>query len=506
MAETAGIDDPGDACLSLAQALDVLHDSFHDDPDDDAEPHDAYKFQHHLLQEYLAGRALARTDDLEALTKPWRWGEVSPDLQEKIASLGVADPLPLREPHGWEETALHAAAVAARADDFIARVAQRDPVLAARCARHPEVSLPTEAIQALQQRLLALSQDPAADLRTRLEAGTQLGYLGDPRFREVQGDKAHYILPPLVVIDADTYTLGSETGEEDERPAHPLTLPTFEIGQYPVTNGEWARFMEAGAYEDERWWQTEAARQWRLGELAGTEQIDSHIRHRQALKEDFEGTCRRNQATANTQHIWQSWLTDYTDTEFEQAVRAQFQARLHREPAYWYDPRFKAPTQPVVGVCWHEALAYCAWLSAQSGRHFTLPSEAMWEAAARGREARPYPWGKVEDTDARQPRANTDPWHLRQTSPVGVFVDGATPQKQLYDIAGNVWEWTTSLYQPYPIHENDQRDHLEENGTRVTRGDAWGDDSVWTRASSRDYFHPDARFNYVGFRVVCRPT
>ncbi|MCB9104304.1 MAG: SUMF1/EgtB/PvdO family nonheme iron enzyme [Anaerolineales bacterium] len=64
---------------------------------------------------------------------------------------------------------------------------------------------------------------------------------------------------------------------------------------------------------------------------------------------------------------------------------------MYHEPAYWQDSRFNNPAQPVVGVTWFEARAYCRWLSAQMGETFDLPSEAQFEAAARGQVGRPYP-------------------------------------------------------------------------------------------------------------------
>lgn len=119
-----------------------------------------------------------------------------------------------------------------------------------------------------------------------------------------------------------------------------------------------------------------------------------------------------------------------------------FGAKAQREPLLWQDPSFNQPNQPVVGICLYEARAYCCWLSAQTGWPTRLPTEAEWEAAARGRSGRRWPWG---DADAESGLINDDEAHLRRTSPVGVFPLSDTPEGMV-DASSNVWEWTTSLY------------------------------------------------------------
>jgi formylglycine-generating enzyme required for sulfatase activity len=100
----------------------------------------------------------------------------------------------------------------------------------------------------------------------------------------------------------------------------------------------------------------------------------------------------------------------------------------------------------MVGVTWYEAVAYCAWLTGvlrqggTIGQHQVarLPSQVEWERAARGTEGRAYPWGDAFDPA----RANTGESGLGQTSPVDMYPGGATPDTEVYDLAGNVWEWT----------------------------------------------------------------
>lgn len=120
------------------------------------------------------------------------------------------------------------------------------------------------------------------------------------------------------------------------------------------------------------------------------------------------------------------------------------QASGHEPPRGWTGqrpPRGKE-SHPVVGVSWHDALAYCEWLGKVTGKPITLPSEAEWEKAARGAEnARAHPWG--DDFD--RTRCNTEELGFGDTTPVGIFLNGKSPYGCL-DMAGNVWEWTRSLW------------------------------------------------------------
>lgn len=100
---------------------------------------------------------------------------------------------------------------------------------------------------------------------------------------------------------------------------------------------------------------------------------------------------------------------------------------------------------PVVGVSWHEATAYAAWIGSQHGVDARLPTEDEWERAARGDDTREFPWGD----EYVQGRANLFDLGLGTTTPVGSFPEGASPFGVL-DMAGNVDEWTSTLYAPYP--------------------------------------------------------
>ena len=162
-----------------------------------------------------------------------------------------------------------------------------------------------------------------------------------------------------------------------------------------------------------------------------------------------------------------------------------------------------AAAQPVVGVCWHEARAYCAWLAVQSGLPVRLPTEAEREAAARGKRARPYPYGK--DFDARA--CNTFESHIRRTTPIGIFPNGETlPDANglgANDLSGNVWDWTSSAYLDYPyVVTQDREDPNAAPKHLVVRGGSWYVNLDGARAAYRFWDLPDYRFLGIGFRVV----
>ncbi len=171
-------------------------------------------------------------------------------------------------------------------------------------------------------------------------------------------------------------------------------------------------------------------------------------------------------------------------------------ARIHRVDGAWR-PHPGHADQPVTEVSWFGARDYCAW----AGKR--LPTEAEWEFAARGTEGRAYPWGAAPP-DAARARFGVG-W--MQTVPVDALPAGATPEGVL-QLAGNVHEWTSSLYRPYPWRADDGREDPDSEAERVTRGGAANTGAETLRATWRGRGvsrGPRAGHHNIGFRCARTP-
>lgn len=174
----------------------------------------------------------------------------------------------------------------------------------------------------------------------------------------------------------------------------------------------------------------------------------------------------------------------------------------HRKPGSWRWGRMspEQANRPVTFVSAKDSEAYCTWLSAETGYHYRLPTESEWELAARGGEStRQYPWGD----DYEVGRANVwDENPLRRICAVGLYPEGRGPFGH-DDLVGNVWEWCSSLYWPYPYRADDGREtHGTSGERRVMRGGCWRGRPVSARCAARRGELPADSFATVGFRLA----
>lgn len=170
-------------------------------------------------------------------------------------------------------------------------------------------------------------------------------------------------------------------------------------------------------------------------------------------------------------------------------------------PAYWGDPRFNNPQQPVVGVNWKEAVAFCEWLTLETGQTHRLPTEAEWEKAARGGlDGARYPWGNAKPEEVFP---NTK---LPLTAPPAVGW-GPANGFGLTDLSGSCHEWCLDWYEEgYYLASPTLNPRGPLAGTRkVSRGGAWRHQHPWSPVARRSSLPPQLRYSDYSFRVVRLP-
>ncbi|MBN1813550.1 MAG: SUMF1/EgtB/PvdO family nonheme iron enzyme [Anaerolineae bacterium] len=299
---------------------------------------------------------------------------------------------------------------------------------------------------------------PVTSIATRIKVGDILGQLGDPRFT------SNYLLPEFMLIPARIFWMGSSEAEigqlmqerggclqMEEMHKHRIELASFAMACYPTTNAMFQCFVNAGGYAEKSWWKEAInAGLWAAGKI-----------------EDAWGNTRD-------------------------------------QPVFWDNAHYNRPNQPVVGITWYEAVAYCHWLTRNlnDGNTYCLPTEAQWECAARGIRHYCYPWG----SEWMPGRANTYELGLGRATPVGIFAD-CMSSEEILDLSGNVWEWCTDWYShdTYDLRANcvTQNPVGPSSGTcKVLRGGSWAEHRDSARCASRFWVRPDDRTEDIGFRIA----
>jgi formylglycine-generating enzyme required for sulfatase activity len=396
-----------------------------------------YAFPHRTFQEYFAGCHLAKgaRDFKRELLQLLPEG----DYWQLAAQLGVEEILHQdRNPNAALDVAYFLCPAAEPAD----LPAWRGVLWAAHFAL--EIGLQRVAgdqipeggavfCDRLRRRLITILEKGLLPARERAEAGFALARLGDPRLGVCS-------LPPIwVELPGGKFVMG----DDEDGPPHEVELSPFKISKYPITNAQFAEFVNTGGYHEKKWWSKEG---WE---------------YRQKGK-------------------WE-------------------------QPRFWDDEDFNLPNQPVVGVSWFEAEAFCNWLSEQIKMTVRLPTEAEWEFAARGSEGRKYPW---PDSEPTVEHANYGDLKLNHPTAAGSFPLGATPTG-IFDLSGNVWEWCGDWYSAaYYAECKKQKGGVVKNPTgpktgtfRILRGGAFYSNATNLRGPLRNYSFPDYGSVIIGFRV-----
>ncbi len=441
---------------------------------------EAYTFPHRTFQEFMAACHLVGLADYPAEAarrvreEPDRWREVfilaaghaarTHRLGQAIAAVNALCPGEVERTIRPDAGVFRRAALAGEAllEVGLVGVGREEPGRAA-----------LERVRAWLAA--ALRADQALDPRERAAAGNVLARLGDPRpeVMTVDGMQFCYVPPGPFLMGSDKKR--DRQAYDDELPQHEVTLPTYYIARYPVTNAQYRAFVEVGGYRERRWW-TRAGWEWK-GERSGPE----------AWGEPFD--------LPNHPVVGVSW--------YEAVAFCNWLTEQMRE---WANARMSEAAREEERDLW-EGLA-------QGRLTVRLPSEAEWEKAARGglpspsegegpgvrEEARIYPWGDEPDPN----RANYYETGIGTTSAVGCFPGGRSPYG-VEELSGNVWEWCATRWQDsYADYEDDNTP--EGTDPRVVRGGSFASDEGLVRCAARDLRNPFNFFGDYGFRVVVAPV
>jgi formylglycine-generating enzyme required for sulfatase activity len=258
----------------------------------------------------------------------------------------------------------------------------------------------------------------------------------------------------MQLVSEGKFTMGSENGDSNEKPVHLIYLDAFWMDQTEVTNAMFGQFIAAAN------WQTEADKKSK------------------------------------------SYVFNPSISNWEEVIGADWQ-----HPTGPNSSLAGLFEHPVTQVSWNDAQAYCAWRGAR------LPTEAEWEKAARGTDKRTYPWGNQNpagtllnfaDLNLNIDWANKNENDGYQfTAPVGHYPAGASPYG-IYDLAGNVWEWTADWYDGKYYQNSPERNPPGpvSGALRVLRGGAWGSNISAVHSALRLRYDPTFGSNSVGFRCV----
>jgi len=271
---------------------------------------------------------------------------------------------------------------------------------------------------------------------------------------------------------------------DNEKWAHAIELRPFGIGRAAVSNGEFLAFVEAQGYRKPEYW---SAAGWRWRERGGSPELEKSFTNFFAKDSGQGAEDFSVQACVDHPIYWQ------------RSANGRWRQRIYDR--YW--PLNERA--PVVHVSWFEAEAYCNWANRR------LPTEAEWEVAASaeidasdaGRQLRRYfPWGNAAPNLAT---ANLD-WHRSGPLAVDLFEAGDSPFG-CRQMIGNVWEWTADDFKPYPGFVIDPYKEYSKPwfGThKVLRGGCWATSSLLIRNTWRNFYTPDRRDVWAGFRTCAK--
>ena len=333
-------------------------------------------------------------------------------------------------------------------------------------------------------------------IKERITILRVLGRIGDERLVDSRGQIVP-VLSRISFLPPTAIELGDDAEDRPKPKSHLVNtvpmrrweLPGFHAAKFLVTNVEYRQFLDDQGYEDQELWCTDG-RRWLNGDRVFREELQNKTR--EWIERDFGPELKSGKY------------------RMEDILRESNSMTLPRsEPFFWRNERYNQVNQPVVGVNLWEAKAFCAWteramkLAGQIApdTRVRLPREREWERAARGTlNSSIYPWGNTRPTEEHA-HTRGDGLDLDYATPVGCFVKGRTSH-DLYDVAGNVWEWTISRAVSPDESEDEIRDDVEGIVDVVVRGGSWfSDEPDAIRCGYRGIDLPQNVYYDVGFRL-----
>lgn len=334
-------------------------------------------------------------------------------------------------------------------ENVVKWISEANPELAIECMVRNEKELTqlSNDTRIYIRNLIKEKSQNSTSFLERAAAFRALGWFGDDRFGvgtstlgipEIVWGKP--VEPGVFKMGGDPYAFGAWAGLEIDVPY------TYFVSQYPVTVAQFASFIKDGGYS-------------------------------------------------------KKWRDCWTDDGWK------WKEKWKRESPYkWNDPFWSVPNHPVIGVTWFESYAFSKWLHNKylerkslpdPSLEIRLPTEIEWEKAARGADARKYPWG--EDMNINFANIYNNPDAIQRTTAVGLYNDAVASVYGISDLSGNVWEWCISEWE----EQFRPRDLIKINTdtARACRGGSWSHDQFMARSATRFWYRPGIANISWGFRV-----
>jgi formylglycine-generating enzyme required for sulfatase activity len=250
--------------------------------------------------------------------------------------------------------------------------------------------------------------------------------------------------PEMVAIPAGKFTMGCDPKrddveggcDDDEKPAHEVSISTFQMAKTEVTVAQFREFVKSADYK----------------------------------------------TTAETKGSCLSWADGWKEVKSNSWRKLGFE---------------QGDDHPVACVSWDDAQAYVNWLKQKTGKNYRLPTEAEWEYAARGGTDTAYPWGNTIGKNQANCYKDLCGDKFDYTSSVGSF---AVNPFGLVDMQGNVWEWVQDWKGDYVVEPQQDPQGASKGTLRVLRGGSWNGRPRYVRSADRNDYTPDDRIDFIGFR------